>query len=210
MKYRILIVLSFLISTVASTTVDVSVDKDFFPVDADVKVTLIIDPSKPVGGQLMIYKIEGNKFAMARLLYNKPTPEQCLTCSRDTPLSDFLNRTFIFDPPGEGNYVVEANFAGIQKSVNFTVGSTSTTTSIWKHTTSSTILDIPSSTSSLTTTSSTTTSVEKTLTTTIQQTIKLEEDGFTWSLVYPIVFMSIVILFTLIFLRKYLGTPKPF
>jgi len=204
----VFMVLAFTVFSQA-TVVDVSLEKTQFTGDDPVRIWAYVNPSEPVGGQLIVYKIEGNKYTLARLLYSKPTPESCLTCSRDTPLSDILNRTFLFNPEGDGNYVVEATFAGIQKSVNFTVGSTSTTTSVRKHTTSITILDIPSSTSSLTTTSSTTNSVEKTTTTTIQQTMKLEEDGFTRSLVYPIFFIIIFILCTLILLRKYLGKPKP-
>jgi hypothetical protein len=85
----------------------------------------------------MVYQLSDGKYAIARLLYTKPTPEQCLTCRRDQPLSEYLNRTFFYQPDSEGDYVVEANFAGMRVYRNFTVGSTSTSTTTSLYTTTS-------------------------------------------------------------------------
>lgn len=145
-------------STVSATRVNLSIDKAVYLHDEGVMVHLVVDPSEPVGGRLIVYKLGGGKYKLAKLLYTKPTPDECLACARDTPLTSFLDRTFLFSPNGDGFYVVDSNFGGVKETINFTVGSVSTSSTMSVYTTSSTLASSSSSTSSSTslTTSSTT------------------------------------------------------
>ena len=170
-----------------ATTVNVSIGKETYRAQESVRISLTVDPSKPVGGQLMVYKKDDGRYSIARLLYTKPTPEQCLSCVRDYPLSEYLNRTFLFEPVGDGDYMVEAHFGGVRDAKNFTVGSTSTSTTTTVAP-STTILPVSSSTTSTSsTTSSTSTSSVTESTTTLGRARETTQAGYPRSVTYALV-----------------------
>jgi energy-coupling factor transporter transmembrane protein EcfT len=203
----LLIPLLFLFSvSTQATTVGVFLEKENFPISETVKITLVVDPYKPVGGQLVVYrKAEYKNYSMARILYTKPSPEQCLSCARDYPLSEYLNRTFLFDPNGDGEYLVEANFGGFRDSKNFTVGSVSTTTSVY--TTTSSLLDTTSLTllTSTTSSSSSTTTVAKSTTTSLSRNngVPKNENPRQWQ--YALLFVGLTFLLAFILHKKSAG-----
>lgn len=199
MKIKIfLAALIFLALLSGATKVNVSLEKENVMADEKVWIGVVIEPSEPVGGRIVVYKIDGLKYSMARALYDKPSPEQCLSCARDTPLSELLNRTFIFTPTSEGYYMVEANFGGVQDSVNFTVGSTSTSSTTVTQTTSfaSSTTSTSSSTSSSTISSTTSSSIPKPVqaTTSVLPERSSPANGDSHGLFYVLVVAALVVL----------------
>lgn len=164
MNLRVFFLLMVFTSLVSATTVNVSIDKYEYLSNEDVMVHLVVDPSEPVGGRLIVYKLAGNKYALARLLYERPTLSNSPSCTGNYALSEYVDKTFLFTPKGDGNYVVEVNFSGIQKTANFSVGSTSTTSTTSVVVSSTSLSSTTSSTSSSTSTSTTSTILEETTT----------------------------------------------
>ncbi|MFH1788235.1 MAG: hypothetical protein ABH834_02495 [Candidatus Altiarchaeota archaeon] len=160
MNSRAFLFLVFLSGLSCATSVNVSIDKLAYDSGEQVKVYLAIDPSEPCGGHLMVYKLGDGKYVLAKMLFNKPTPDQCLSCARDKPLASFYERTFNYAPNGDGQYVLELNFGGVKENINFTVGSVSTSSTTSVYTTSSTYpVSSTSSTSSSTSSTSSSTSL---------------------------------------------------
>lgn len=147
---------------VSATTVNLTIDRREVNIGEEIKINLEIDPTEPVGGRLVVYQKENSKYALFKVLYNKPSPDQCHTCAGDVPLREYLSRDFLFIPARGGSYRADANFGGVQTHVDFNVTSPTTTTL----TTTTIASSSTTSSTSTTTLALTSTSTSTTFTTT--------------------------------------------
>jgi hypothetical protein len=160
--YRALILTLTLIAQLSSaTTVNVTVSPNKFGAENEMTIHLEIHPTEDVGGELNIFKVDGNRLVLVHQPYRKPVPGSCYGCRRDLPLSTDFSDDFHFVPKEDGLYRVEANFGGVKDTVEFRIGRETTSTTTLPKTTSieettttvestSTIVITPSSSSTTT------------------------------------------------------------
>lgn len=158
-----------------ATTVNVSVSRNKFGYENEMRIHLEINPTEEVGGELNIFRVDGNHLILVHQPFRKPVPGSCYQCRRDVPLSSDFSDDFYFVPPQDGLYRVEANFGGVKDVKEFTVGfAATTTTSSLSETTA-----MPEATSTVQaeTTTLQPTTTEMASTTMIPQTTSVTEVG---------------------------------
>jgi hypothetical protein len=192
----IALTLVFMAFPVSATTVTLTADRENLTLGESVKLHLEILPSEPVGGQFVLYKeTESRKYILQVIFFKKPSPEQCLDCAGDVPVSGDLSRDFSYKPTDPGNYYAEANFGGARDKVYFTVQQETITTTTTTTTTST-------STTTSTTSTSTTTSTTSTSTTTSIPEIEPPSSGILYLALGVFLFLAVVLGAIFLFLLR--------